>query len=274
MTASSSDDSSSYLLNVQGEINRLGNNVERMWPKEKRNLIGFGLGEGMSVLELGSGPGFFTEKLATLVPNGSITCIEPMSAFVEYAHGYLKDRVRVQHRIIEATVEDMELPEGSFDFAIARALYGFVADPLEVTRKLMRCLKPGGRLVLTDFDGELPPLTVPAMPEVRNVVNKQMEVQARIGADITIGRKLRGYLKEAGFTELDLDSLVFHSGDEGARACYPQFAPDRFLPLLRAGILEEQEFEAFRTTTERFASSSESFYMRVVLMACGTRPRT
>ncbi|WP_430384397.1 hypothetical protein [Archangium violaceum] len=29
-------------------------------------------------------------------------------------------------------------------------MYGFVTDPLEVTRKLMRCLKPGGRLVLTD----------------------------------------------------------------------------------------------------------------------------
>ncbi|QRN98947.1 class I SAM-dependent methyltransferase [Archangium violaceum] len=111
MTASSSYDSTS-LFNLQGEINRLGNNVERMWPKEKRNLLGFGLGAGMLVLELGSGPGFFTERLATLVPNGSITCIEPEPAFVEYARGHLKDRVGVPHRIIQGTVEDVELPEG------------------------------------------------------------------------------------------------------------------------------------------------------------------
>jgi ubiquinone/menaquinone biosynthesis C-methylase UbiE len=272
MLAPSSYDSSIYLFDVQEEIDRLANNVERMWPKERRNLQGFGLRDGMSVLEFASGPGFFTERLATLVPNGSITCLEPEQAFIEHAKRYLKDRVKSRIEFIQSTGEAMELPENTYDFVIARVVYQFLKDPLAITKKLARYVKPGGRLVITDFDAELPPVTIPALPEAREALAKATQVQVSRGTDVTVGRKLWSYLKQADLVDLDLDSLVFHSGNEGARACYPQFTPSRMKPLVKAGLISEQEFQTFSNRMEQYAASKDSFYMRVVLMACGTKP--
>ncbi len=62
------------------EIGRLRSLARMGWEKEARTLRQFGLRDGMKVLEIGSGPGFYTELLATLVPNGSITRFERILA--------------------------------------------------------------------------------------------------------------------------------------------------------------------------------------------------
>ncbi len=43
---------------AQAEIERLAAQAHSGWDKESRTLSWFGLKDGMSVLELGSGPGF------------------------------------------------------------------------------------------------------------------------------------------------------------------------------------------------------------------------
>ena len=62
--------------NIEKEIERLGGQALWGWDKESRNLLWFGLIDGMSILELGSGPGFVTEQLIALCPNSHITCVE------------------------------------------------------------------------------------------------------------------------------------------------------------------------------------------------------
>ena len=62
--------------NIEKEIERLRGQALWGWDKESRNLSWFGLVDGMSILELGSGPGFVTEQLIALCPNSHITCVE------------------------------------------------------------------------------------------------------------------------------------------------------------------------------------------------------
>jgi len=264
-----------FLSDVSREIGRLRNLSELMWPKERRNLLGFGLQDGMSVLELGSGPGFFTEQLAKLVPKGSITCIEPERSLLEHAREHLKDKAMCRYEILETTGEAMDLPEGSFDFAVARALFQHLRDPELVARKILRCLKPGGRLVITDFDIEIPPVTWPSFPEIQPIMAKSLKAQIQRGVDpasFTVGRRLWNILKKSGFTELDLDSVVFHSGDEGVKSCYPQFAPVRMEPLVKAGAITQDELDIVKSAVERSLGTPDAFYLRVALMACGNKP--
>ena len=47
----------------EAEVKRLASQARGGWGKEARTLSWFGLQDGMSVLELGSGPGFITEQL-------------------------------------------------------------------------------------------------------------------------------------------------------------------------------------------------------------------
>jgi ubiquinone/menaquinone biosynthesis C-methylase UbiE len=261
-----------YLSDVPREINRLQNQVDRMWPKERRNLVGLGLKDGMSVLEFASGPGFFTERLATLVPNGSITCVEPEPALVKHATEYLKGRVGCRYEILQTTGEAMELKDNSFDFVVARIVYQFLRDPALVTQKLARYLKPGGTLIITDYDAEIPPITEPPQPEARAILAKAMSVGAQMGANLLVGRRLWNFLKNAGLTELDLDAVVFHSGTEGVRSCLPQIDPTRLEPLVKAGALTEAEMKTLRSSVDSLVTSKDAFYFRVVLMASGRKP--
>lgn len=272
MSAEKSYDEGFYLFNLQKEIERLGNLCGLMWPKEKRNLQNFGLKDGMSVLEVGSGPGFFTERLATLVPNGSITCVEPNPAYVKHANEYLKGKVKSRLQILETTGEAVELPENSFDFAIVRLLFQHIGGHVELSKKILRLLKPGGRFVITDIDGDMPSITVPTFPEILPVMAKVNAVTLQNKTDLTVGRNMWNILKHAGFVDLDLDSLVLHTGSEGARAALPQFSPTRLEPMVKMGLLTESELQLAKTTFDRFLSDPDGFYMRVMLMGCGRKP--
>ncbi len=71
MTASGSYDLQTSHRDVTAEIQRLAAQARSGWDKESRTLSWFGLKDGMSVLELGSGPGFITEQLVALLPTSS-----------------------------------------------------------------------------------------------------------------------------------------------------------------------------------------------------------
>jgi predicted methyltransferase len=68
MSASGSYNLPASHRDAQAEIERLAAQAHSGWDKESWTLSWFGLNDGMSVLELGSGPGFITEQLLTLVP--------------------------------------------------------------------------------------------------------------------------------------------------------------------------------------------------------------
>ena len=52
-------------LGVTAELARLEAQVRVSWPQEERLLRAIGLRDGLEVLEVGCGPGFFTERLLT-----------------------------------------------------------------------------------------------------------------------------------------------------------------------------------------------------------------
>ena len=77
---------------AQAEIDRLAKQASSAWDKESRMLSWFGLNDGMSVLEAGSGPGFTTERLLTLVPSSSVTCLDIDRKLLAQAKQYLHDK--------------------------------------------------------------------------------------------------------------------------------------------------------------------------------------
>ena len=76
-------------LGLDRELERLRDQALISWPVEVRNLKSFGLRDNMSVLEVGSGPGFVTEQLVDLVPVGSVTALEIDPVLIEKARAYL-----------------------------------------------------------------------------------------------------------------------------------------------------------------------------------------
>ncbi|MFP5261774.1 MAG: class I SAM-dependent methyltransferase [Blastocatellia bacterium] len=253
------------------EIKRLYYQANVGWEKEARNMIGFGLRDGMSILEIGSGPGFITKNLSELVPNGSITCVDMDTFLMQHAEKYLKENARCEYRIIEGNIMEVDLPHNAFDFAQVRFVLQYIPDTVGFARRVKNFLKPGGKLVIVEPDADIGPTSHPALPHARYILEKSRQAQIAFGADPMLGRKLWRLFKTAGYKNFDLDAITCHSGNKGMEWCYPAFDPDRVVELVHAGFVTEQELADYRQVIKEFLDSEDPFYLKVLMMGCGEK---
>jgi SAM-dependent methyltransferase len=121
-------------------------------------LIRAGLEPGASGgrwLELGAGEGAFTLALADLLgPGTGIVALDRDAS----ALGTLADELarRFPGRDLTTRVADFRdpLPAGPFDGVLAANSLHFVPDPVEVLRRVWAVLRPGGRLIVVEYDAD------------------------------------------------------------------------------------------------------------------------
>jgi ubiquinone/menaquinone biosynthesis C-methylase UbiE len=255
------------------EVQRLRAQALLGWEKEARTLAWFGLQDGMSVLELGSGPGFITEQLLALLPRSRVTALEIDPALIQRAQLQLQGKAGDRLRFVEASIMDTGLPDNGFDFAFARLIFQHLPDPVGAAKEVLRVLKPGGKLAIYDSDDAVWGLADPAIPEVGGILETWGQAQAAQGGNRLVGRQLWRILRAAGFTHLDLDAVAMHSDALGIEAFLPQFDPDRCYPFVRAGLMSEQEVQQFRASRDAFLAADSPYILMVTLMACGEKPQ-
>jgi ubiquinone/menaquinone biosynthesis C-methylase UbiE len=271
MTAEGSYQASTFNRDLETEIQRLKAQVHLSWEKEARTLKWYGLTDGMNVMEAGSGPGFFTEKLLELLPNSSITAVEIDPVLQEKAAEYLHQKAggRVNH--VQASVGDTGLPANSFDFAIARLLFLHLPDPVAAAREIFRILKPGGKLVIIDADGDLFWLTDPPF-SLETLKKKLNQVTALRGGNGYLGRHLCRLLKEVGFVSVDLEVVVSHSDIIGIEAFEPLLDTGPILQMVKQGLISESDIESYLVSRDEFlAAGDRRLMMSFGLMACGEK---
>lgn len=197
--------------NMEGEINRLKAQVELFWEKELKHYMEFGLSDGMAIVELGSGPGFVTEKVLEKFPNASITGVEIDPILVDYSKQYLAQKEFSNYEVIQKSIMETELMENSFDFAITRLVLEHLPDPLHAVREVYRILKPGGKAIFIDNDFEMHIMTSPNILELRELYDAYCQSRCTEGGDPKIGRKLPTILKRGGFSRVDFEIISAHS---------------------------------------------------------------
>ena len=112
-----------------------------------------GLAPGMTVADVGAGTGLFLAAFARRVgEDGRIYAVDISPKFIEH----LRDRVRKEEldqvTVVLGKERSVELPEASLDLAFVCDTYHHFEYPRSTLASLHRAIRPGGALVVVDFE--------------------------------------------------------------------------------------------------------------------------
>lgn len=182
-----------------GEYQRLRDQAS-MWQSATEAVLDkVGLGQGMSALDVGAGPGAVMRLMAERVgPQGRVTGIEIDDKLGTQALADLRVGGGAEFELIQANVLELDkLPGSPFDLTCCRLFLMHMQDPVAVLEKMMMWTRPGGVVAAQEFDfGAIaiePPC--PAMAEFNRVFEGVFRGHGR---NLRAGRQLPAQFEAAG----------------------------------------------------------------------------
>ena len=187
-----------YVLGSAGnELRRLQTLSLLYRDVTRRWLERAGIGPGMSVVDVGCGPGDVTLLVGDLVgPTGSVTGVDSSPEALARA------RTRAEAaglRNVRYEVGDLASwsPEGPVDAVVGRLILMHMPDPVAVLARMAGMVRPGGVAAFQDI--VLPTRrTEPDLPLVGTFNGWLLETLRRFGRPVDMGLRLSATFREAG----------------------------------------------------------------------------
>ena len=137
------------MIGFNNEVDRLKAQVKLGWEKEFRTLKWLGLKNGMDILDVGGGPGFYSEKLLENLPDSNLTILDVDDKLLKIAqnrlsNSYYKNRVDFEKTTIYKTGL-MGISDPSFLIKSGRSFFQEIEKRArwnrEIGRKLVKILR-------------------------------------------------------------------------------------------------------------------------------------
>lgn len=141
---------------------------------------------GDAVADVGAGSGYFSWRMAKVVgAKGKVYAVDIQQEFLDMLMENM--RKRAVGEIVQpvlGTVQDPKLPESSCDLILLVDVYHEFDYPYEMTRGMIKALKPGGRIVFVEYRGEDPAVPIKLLHKMTVAqVKKEMAVHPGIHFD-------------------------------------------------------------------------------------------
>ncbi len=240
--------------------------LEALYDEQtQRHIEARGIAAGWACLEVGGGSGSIARWMSDRVGADGrvlVTDIDPRH-LASLAGGNVSVR---QHDI-----GNDALDHGAFDLIHTRLVLVHVPRREEAIGNMIAALKPGGWLLLEEFDAQsMPPNPTRFGEHYLKTLQANYRAMLQRGVDHEFGRRLPGVMRQSGLQKVEAEgrSMLFSGGSTGAKlmlANFEQIKDD----ILATGLVSEREFEM---DLERLNDPSVSWPSQIMWSAWGQKP--
>jgi FkbM family methyltransferase len=132
-------------------LNRPGR-IEEERPDEV--VTNMGLDSDHVVADIGAGSGYFSFRIAKLVPDGNVMAVDIQPEMLQLIEAQKRQDGVTNIQGVLGAIDDPNLPMNSIDAAIMVDAYHEFSHPYEMIRGIYEALRPGGRIFLLEYRGE------------------------------------------------------------------------------------------------------------------------
>ena len=200
---------------------------------------------GLSLLDVGCGPGTITVEFADRLAPGRVVGLDAAAAAIEKAREFERPNLD----FLEANVYELPFDDDSFDIAHTHQTLHHLADPVAALREMRRVTRPGGIVAAREVD-YAGTIWFPQVPGLDAWLTLYERVHRSNGGDPDAGRRVKAWALEAGFSQVATTASVWNFSDADdrewwgsmweARVLQSAFAADALAKdLASQGELEE-----------------------------------
>ncbi|MDG4834061.1 class I SAM-dependent methyltransferase [Solwaraspora sp. WMMD1047] len=222
------------------------------------------LESGMSLLDVGCGPGTITTDLAALLAPGRVTAVETTEDALRLARTEAANRGTRNIDFAVADVHALDLPDASFDVVHAHQVLQHVADPVLALREMRRVCKPGGLVAARDSDYAAF-AWFPAQPELDEWLALYRSAARANGGEPDAGRRLLSWARAAGFTDVTATASTWCFATDADRGWWGGMWADRILhsdlanQLLASGAASRSDLDRISTAWRDWAAAPDGW---------------
>ncbi|MCP1727215.1 ubiquinone/menaquinone biosynthesis C-methylase UbiE [Natronospira proteinivora] len=179
------------------EYDRLAPDYDRRWADYIRASLDatsqrLMMRSGETLLDVGCGTGLLLARLQAEVPGVALTGLDASSGMLVQA----RERLGESLALIQSPAEHLPFPDESFDGVVSSSAFHYFRQPQQAVNEMYRVLRPGGRLLITDWCRDY---------WTMRLLNRWLVFRDPAHYHTWRGRDLQGFLHQAGFEAIGLE---------------------------------------------------------------------
>jgi SAM-dependent methyltransferase len=220
---------------------------------------------GMSLLDVGCGPGTITCDLARRLAPGRVVGVDASEQVIAEARALAGASGPSSVSFGVGSLFDLRFEDGSFDVVHAHQVLQHVGDPVAALTEMRRVCCSGG--IVAVRDGDYPGMRYfPDDPELDRALLAYGALTRVNGANWDAGRRLLHWTHRVGFTSVAASSSTWCFATSEDRAWWGGLWADRFTrssladQLLAARIATSEDLWSFAEAWRRWAASPDGWF--------------
>lgn len=183
---------------------------------------------GVSVLDVGCGPGTITVDIAARVAPAAVVGVDAAADVIAKASALGVERGATNARFAVGDAYALDFADDSFDIVHAHQTLQHLARPVDALREFRRVVKPGGVVAARDVD-YAGTVLFPLSEGLTEWAALYQRVHRSNGGEPDAGRRLQAWAHEAGFGRVVTTASVWAFANNDDRTWWGGMWADRVL---------------------------------------------